>query len=127
MSGGTKHDQNKAPMDLLSGTALEAVAHVLGVGAQEYGRHNWRKGIAWSRLIAATMRHMTAFMEGEDLDKKTGLPHVDHAMCELMFLVHGYRHHQHLDDRWKDLCRSIEKMAEDAPIRVPSFDVEDES
>ena len=98
---GVKHDGEKLPMDLLSVYAIEGTAAVLQAGAKKYSAHNWRGGIVWSRLIGACLRHLLAFMKGEDLDKESGLPHLDHLACEVMFLQEFYRTRKDLDDRWK--------------------------
>lgn len=101
MSTGTKHDTGKPPIELLSPVALIATATVLAFGANKYGPHNWRHGLAYSRLLGATFRHLLAFMGGEDLDAETGLPHLDHAAAEIMFLQELTRTRKDLDDRYK--------------------------
>jgi hypothetical protein len=98
---GTKHDTGKPPCELLSPIALEATAQVLAFGAKKYAAHNWRNGLAWMRITGAIFRHLFAFMRGEDLDPETGLPHVDHLGCEVMFLQELYRTRKDLDDRYK--------------------------
>lgn len=98
---GVKHDQEKPMMDLLDPFALEQVAKVLTFGAEKYGKHNWREGIAVSRLIAAGMRHILAFNNGETLDEESGLPHLAHAMCCLMFATWMVEHKPDLDDRYQ--------------------------
>ena len=97
--GGTKHDGGKPRMDLLDRVWLEEVAKVLGFGAQKYAAHNWRQGIAQSRLIAAAMRHLMAHNDGEDTDPESGLPHLAHASCCLMFATNMMRTRPDLDDR----------------------------
>lgn len=97
---GTKADKGKAPCELLSPTALLGTAAVLAFGAKKYSPNNWRKGLAWMRIAGAIMRHLFAFMAGEDLDPETGLPHVDHLGCEIMFLQELYRTRRDLDDRY---------------------------
>ncbi len=98
---GKKYDQKKPPMHLISTKALVGLADVLGYGEQKYSAQNWRSGIAWSRNISAALRHLLAFNDGIDIDVESGLPHVDHAFCCLMFLCEYYRTHKHLDDRYK--------------------------
>lgn len=98
---GKKADNGKTPCELLSPIALSATAEVLGFGAKKYAAHNWRKGLVWSRILGAIFRHLLAFMQGEDLDKETGLPHIDHVACEVMFLQEFYRTRKDLDDRYK--------------------------
>ena len=98
---GIKFDAQKPRMDLLDGHAIEQLARVLTFGAQKYDAHNWRKGIGKSRLIAAALRHLFAYLRGEDRDPESGLSHVAHAMCCCMFLV-GLEHRPELDDRYKE-------------------------
>ena len=98
---GTKNDMGKPPCELLSPVAMVGTAKVLAFGAHKYAPNNWRKGLSWGRVIGAIFRHLFAFMQGEDLDSETGLPHVDHLGCEVMFLQELYRTHKNLDDRHK--------------------------
>jgi len=96
-----KFDTDKLPLHLLSTEAMNQTAAVLKFGAQKYAEHNWRKGFAWSRPLAAAMRHITAFNDGEDRDPESGLSHLAHAACCIMFLLEFEKTHQHLDDRYK--------------------------
>ena len=98
---GLKFDGGKAPLSLLDAYALEQTAQVLAFGAQKYAAHNWRGGIASSRLTDAALRHMWAYVDGEDLDPESGLPHLAHAMCCLMFALRMARDRPDLDDRYK--------------------------
>ena len=102
-TGATKHDNNKARMDLLSPIGMARLSEVLRFGASggKYEDHNWRKGLQWSRVIGATLRHLFSFMGGEDKDPESGLSHVAHAMCNLMFLSEFEETHKELDDRYK--------------------------
>jgi hypothetical protein len=88
LTEGTKHDAGKLPLDLLSPYAAIATAEVLLFGAQKYERWNWSKGILYSRVYSALLRHLTAWWTGEELDPETNLPHLAHASCCLMFLLH---------------------------------------
>ena len=100
-NSAVKFDQDKLPLHLLSTEALNQTAAVLKFGAQKYAEHNWRKGFHWSRPLAAAMRHITAFNNGEDCDPESGLSHLAHAACCIMFLLEFEKTHQHLDDRYK--------------------------
>jgi hypothetical protein len=97
---GKKFDGGKPRMELLSREALVQVAMVLTFGAQKYDAHNWRGGIHWSRVIGAAMRHLTAFNDGEDKDPESGLSHLAHAACCLMFLLEYEKTRKELDDRY---------------------------
>ena len=101
MNAGMKFDQEKPRMDLLDSEFLEGVASVLTFGAKKYAAHNWRKGIAYSRLIAAAYRHLGAINRGEDVDPESGLPHAYHLGCCIQFLGWMMKNRPDLDDRWK--------------------------
>ena len=98
---GEKHDQGKPPMGLMPRMPLEQTAQVLAFGARKYAAHNWRGGLLQSRTIDATLRHIYAYNEGEDLDEETGLNHLAHAICELMFTLENLHTHPEMDDRYK--------------------------
>lgn len=85
--GGVKHDLGKVPLDLLPMAALMEVGEILRFGAEKYAPYNWAKGMSYSRLIAASLRHIFAFNQGEDLDPETKRSHLAHALCCLLFLM----------------------------------------
>lgn len=98
---GLKFDSEKPRMDLLDTEFLEEVARVLGFGASKYETHNWRKGHKISRLLAASLRHITTFNKGEDLDPESGYSHLAHAACCLMFMMYNLKYKPENDDRFK--------------------------
>lgn len=97
---GVKHDEGKCRMDLLPYDALAEVAKVLDFGAKKYSPGNWANGINLSRLLAAAERHIGEFKEGRDTDVESGLNHLPHAACNLLFAIWMLRHHPGRDDRW---------------------------
>ena len=99
MNTAIKHDENKPQLDLLPEDPLIDIARVLMKGKETYGRDNWRKGLAWSRCYAAALRHLFAWHKGETTDPETGLNHLAHAACEILFLLEFSRTHLELDDR----------------------------
>jgi len=101
MGEGMKFDGDKPRMELLDPGFLTGVAHVLTYGARKYAPNNWRGGIEASRLYGALQRHLNAFWAGEDIDAESGLPHLYHAGCELMFLANMWETRPDMDDRWR--------------------------
>lgn len=99
---GIKYDKDKPRMELLSKSALEGTAQVLTFGANKYDSHNWRKGFKWSRLYGAALRHLTAHMDGENTDPESGLSHLDHAACCIMFLQEHEKKGLGEDDRYRN-------------------------
>lgn len=85
---GQKHDQDKPMWNLLPWLAQTEVVKVLTFGAQKYDDDNWRKvPNPKKRYLAAAFRHMVAWATGEKLDPESGLHHLAHAICCLMFLL----------------------------------------
>lgn len=103
MKSGIKHDDGKLPMHLLDRTALTQMVAVLQHGQLKYGAENWREGISYTRLISATMRHIHALNDCEDVDIESGQLHAAHAMCNLMFLIWMMYYRSDMDDRWRFL------------------------
>lgn len=98
-AGGIKHDDLKNPLDLLSPFAIEEVGKVLSFGKRKYAARNWEKGIAFTRILGAILRHTFAYMRGETHDPETGLSHMAHVMCEAMFILHFEKTKPDMDDR----------------------------
>lgn len=97
---GTKKDEGKPRWELLAFDAVQGVVTILTFGAIKYDARNWEKGIMYGRVFGALMRHLTAWWGGEDKDLESGRSHLDHAMCELMFLsAYEKRGMTQLDDR----------------------------
>ena len=80
----------KLNMALLPPEALRAMSRVLQSGAAKYGPWNWRvKGqeIEESTYHAATLRHLTALMDGEDLDPESGESHWAHIAASAAIVL----------------------------------------
>lgn len=86
MAEGRKDDAGKPRFELLAPEALEGTASILTFGARKYSDRNWEKGMKWSRVFGALMRHLWAWWNGQQLDTETGESHLHHAACCLMFL-----------------------------------------
>lgn len=100
---GIKNDQDKPAISLLPTSMLMEVGQVLTFGAEKYEAHNWRKGIHLSRLMSASLRHILAFNEGENIDSESGLSHLAHAICNLAFALEQIKNpvrYDTYDDRY---------------------------
>mgnify|MGYP001558282212 CR=1 FL=1 len=69
------------------------------------GDRNWEAGFDWSRPYDALQRHLTAWWEGEDLDPESGLSHLAHCGCCLLFLLAFQLRRTGRDDRSKGVTR----------------------
>lgn len=119
--GGERYNDDKAPVSMIleAKHAVEGCAKVLGFGAQKYERANWRKGLSHTEICDSLLRHLSAYLGGEDKDPESGLPHVDHITCNAIFLGEMTRTHPELDDRGKvaeqrtvyiDCPKSVQKI-----------------
>ncbi len=98
---GHKFDSEKNRLELLSSSWISGVGLVLTYGAKKYAANNWRKGIERTRLLGAALRHIFSYMKGEDIDPETGLLHLYHASCCLMFASELHYTQPETDDRYK--------------------------
>lgn len=97
---GAKFDEGKARFDLLPFEALEEVAKVMAFGATKYQDHNWRGGFIFSRPAAAALRHLTSWLRGEENDPESGLSHLAHCACCVLFLLTFVKTETGRDDRY---------------------------
>jgi len=84
---GRKFDGGKPMYGLLPPKALRATVDVLTFGAQKYEVDNWKYvDNSLSRYFDAAQRHLWDWKEGEQFDPESGMHHLAHAICCLMFL-----------------------------------------
>jgi hypothetical protein len=85
---GMKFDGGKRDFTLLPWPAVEEIVKVLEFGAAKYSRDNWKhvEG-AHHRYTKAAFRHLIAYSNGEINDPESGLPHLAHVGCCILFLL----------------------------------------
>lgn len=72
----------KVPLDQTCGVAEIWWAFAQADGMYKYGDKNWRnKRVRIMVYLAAARRHTMAMIAGEDIDKKSKLPHAGHVMA----------------------------------------------
>lgn len=86
-NGGNKFDDGKLRIDLIPPEAIEALASVLGYGADKYDDRNWEEGMNWSRVYASSQRHLLEWYKGVDTDEESGFPHLHHVLTNVAFLL----------------------------------------
>lgn len=96
----------KCPMHLLPPSAMRAAAWAHKHGAEKYDPYNWRKSkVCITTYVAAIMRHMDAYRDGEDLDPDSGLPHTAHVIASCNILIDAGHCGTLVDDRHKTIAR----------------------
>jgi len=98
-TGANRYNETKAKWSLVDFNALKSMVNVLEYGMNKYDAHNWKKGLPYTDTIESMLRHIFAFLHGEDIDPESGLPHTGHIMCNAMFLSYYYEYKKNMDDR----------------------------
>lgn len=89
----------KIPLELWPSSATYYGAIGLLEGKLKYGRLNWRATKVYASIyIAAAMRHMSDWMEGEEFTAEGG-PHLGNALACLAILVDAKTNGTMIDDR----------------------------
>lgn len=101
MGGGLRYNNGKAELHQVPSSLTFAVAKTLMYGAQKYEKGNWRKGMSWMTVYDCLQRHMLKWLDGEECDEESGLPHLYHAACNIAFLIEYRNTCPELDDRFK--------------------------
>lgn len=81
--------------------AVKGLSEVFTFGATKYARDNWKRGFKTHELVDSALRHLTLYLNGEDLDLNpvtgaadklhSGLPHIDHVLWNILVLAEQYR------------------------------------
>lgn len=85
-----RFDSGKTDWSLMPWEAVEEINKVLEFGAKKYSSQNWRvgSGFSWTRVLSSLLRHTFAWARGEDLDPESGLSHLSHMGCNVIFLIY---------------------------------------
>lgn len=93
---GTK----KVPFSTVPCRVIAEVGLAMLEGARKYGRHNYRiAGVRASVYYDASLRHLMAWWEGENLDPDSGLSHVTKVIAGLTVLRDSMLEENWVDDR----------------------------
>lgn len=112
---GLRYNEGKLQWSLMHWESLSPMIEVLMYGAHKYsvfednngnkifgkdvsvedskklkllssGRDNWKKGFPEVELWDSFLRHTAAIRDGEELDPESGLSHIGHLFCNLLFI-----------------------------------------
>jgi len=80
-----KLDAGKDRWSLLPLASIRQVVKVLTFGARKYSVDSWRE-VEPERYLDAAYRHLYEWRMGRKNDEESGLHHLAHALCNLVFL-----------------------------------------
>ena len=109
MKKGRKNDSLKLRMDLIPPEVEEIIAGVLTYGSLKFDDNNWKNNLDVNRIYGALRRHLSEYRKDKDsIDPETAMLHIDHALCNMVFLV-WYAHKDDGDDGGADWTKVIKR------------------
>lgn len=98
-TGSLRYNTGKPQMSNIPPEFLLEMAKVMTEGAKKYGKFNYKKGNYMSVPYDSAMRHIFAFINGQNLDDETQCHHLAHAAVNLMFMYIYQKRNPEMDDR----------------------------
>ena len=125
--GTPKYDEGKPAWHVLPYKALEEVVRVFEYGAKKYGKPlTYRKGIPYSKLFDATLRHLISwFWYRESTDKESGCHHLAHVCANalmLLTIIQSHDTNNQFDDRPLGRSNSVSVYNKSySPLESPKY------
>ena len=92
--------ETKCPLHLVPPALAIGVAEAMKNGADKYGAYNFREsGIAASVYIGAILRHLYAYMDGEDCARDSQIHHLKHIGASIALMLDSMAKGTYVDDR----------------------------
>ena len=101
MEKGLRYNKEKLKWSLVDFESLEEMVKVLEFGAEKYEPDNWKRGLPTLEICESLLRHVFAYMRGEDIDPESGRSHIGHILCNGMFLSYMQNKKPNMDNRKK--------------------------
>lgn len=90
----------KVQLNLVPPSSIIYQALAMEDGAKKYGPYNWRENkVIASIYVAAAMRHLQQWYDGEELAADSQKPHLAHALACLGIIVDAKETGNLVDDR----------------------------
>jgi hypothetical protein len=90
----------KVQLNLVPPSSIIYQALAMEDGARKYGPYNWRQNkVITSIYVAAAMRHLQSYWDGEENASDSGKPHLAHALACLGIIVDAKETGNLVDDR----------------------------
>jgi hypothetical protein len=83
----TKYDTAKPNWALVPWDAFQETVDILTEGAVKYAPNNWKLCEDPDRYFSALMRHLMEYRTTDILDKESGHHHLNHVICNCLFLI----------------------------------------
>jgi Domain of unknown function (DUF5664) len=109
----TRAGSSKVPYSNIPSQVLTEVGAAMHEGATKYGAQNFRAArVSDCSMYNATMRHLQAHLQGQDIDEDSGTPHLTKAIASLFVWRDAYITGMIEDDRPPIAPVNIDSMNE---------------
>lgn len=124
MNPKDKVGAKKAPLRYVPRALDIEVSAVMETGATKYGPFNWRQQpVSAVTYAEAMLRHIYAWLEGQDNAEDSGLNHIAHVGASAGIILDALASGTMLDDRTigpaADILRRLDKSQLPAPAHEP--------
>lgn len=90
----------KPQLHLIPASASILESEVMRLGSAKYGPFNWRDSpIRATVYISAALRHLSQWMDGEDIDAESGCSHLAHVRAGMGIMLDALSTGNVIDDR----------------------------
>lgn len=90
----------KPPISLVPPSVIIHLAMAFKEGAEKYGAYNWRsKKVQTLIYCDAIMRHLLAYIDGEDIDQESGKHHLAGVLASAAVLLDAQENDSLIDNR----------------------------
>lgn len=114
--------QLKPQLNLIPASAQILESVVMALGAEKYGPFNWRESaVRASIYVAAAMRHLLAWADGQNEDPESGVSHLAHVRACMGIVLDAQSLGKLEDDRPKqsgEAAKLIEQHTKQDPKPV---------
>lgn len=80
-----RYNGGKLKWSMVHFKSLEPMVKVLMYGEKKYARDNWKKGLNREEILDSMQRHLSALIDGEEIDPESAEHHIGHIMCNCLF------------------------------------------
>lgn len=100
-------------LSVVPASSILGEAEAMRDGAAKYGPMNWRtQKIQAMTYVDANLRHVFAWVDGEELASDSGVHHLKHAKATLGILIDAIEHDSWVDNRPKGNGATARLLAE---------------
>ena len=89
---GDRFNEGKPQWSLIDFKSIEPMVRVLEYGKEKYGLGNWQLGLDKTQICESLLGHVFSYLNGELIDKESGVKHTGHMLANAMMLEYMEEH-----------------------------------